>query len=72
VTATIRQQLDAAASYLMVDGAETGSRVGAAPYIYPLNTATLTPGSHVLQIWAHDTNNDTLLSNPVTVILAAH
>jgi uncharacterized membrane protein YgcG len=70
VTAMITQQLDSAASYLMVDGTQVGSRVGATPYVYPLNTAVLTPGQHVLQVWAHDTNNDSLLSNPVTVVVA--
>jgi hypothetical protein len=68
VTATIPQTLDAAGSYLMLDGSEVGTRrIGAAPYIYGIDTASLTPGQHTLQIWAHDTNNDTLLSNPVQV-----
>ena len=68
VAGAITQTLDAAGSYLMVDGQEVGTvRVTSAPYIYPLNTGTLSVGQHTLQIWAHDTNNDTLLSNPVLV-----
>ena len=72
IAATINQQLDAAGSYLIVDGAEWGtSRLGSAPYLYTLNTASLAVGQHTLQVWAHDTNNDTLLSNPVTVTVGA-
>jgi len=68
VTGIITQPLDAAGSYLMVDGWEVGThRVTGAPYIYQLDTSTLTSGQHTLQIWAHDISNDTLLSNPVTV-----
>jgi hypothetical protein len=29
-------------------------------------------GQHKLQIWAHDTNNDTLLSNPVQVTTSSN
>jgi hypothetical protein len=73
VTGTIPQTLDAAGSYLMLDGNEVGTqRIGAAPYIYGLDTTTLTPGQHNLQIWAHDTNNDTLLSNPVQVTVGSN
>jgi len=72
ITATITQQLDAAGSYLMVDGVEWGTaRLGAAPYVYTLDTASLSVGQHALQVWAHDTNNDTLLSNPITVTVLA-
>ncbi len=68
VVGTITQTLDAAGSYLMVDGQEVGTaRLTSAPYVYPLNTTPLAVGQHTLQIWAHDTNNDTLLSNPVLV-----
>jgi hypothetical protein len=73
VTAAITSQLDSAGSYLMVDGVEVGTaRVTQAPYTYPLDTTTLTAGQHVLQIWAHTTNNDTLFSNPVAVTVGAH
>ena len=68
VTATVTQTLDSAGSFLMVDGQEVGTaRVTSAPYVYQLNTNTLSAGQHSLQIWAHDTNNDILLSNPVVV-----
>ena len=67
VTATINASLDAAGSALLVDGAKYGPPVWNPPYVYPLNTSGLTPGQHTLQVWAHDTNNDTLLSSAVTV-----
>ena len=34
---------------------------------YPLDTSQLAAGLHTIQVWAHDTNNDVLLSNAVTV-----
>ena len=71
-SATIMQTLDAAGSYLMVDGAEVGShRVNSAPYVYSLDTSQLSPGVHTLQVWAHDTGNNNLLSNPVAISIQA-
>jgi hypothetical protein len=71
VTGQITVQLDAAGSYLMVDGVEVGTqRVSGGPYVYPLNTTTLSNGQHVLQLWAHDTGNHTDLSAPVTITVA--
>jgi hypothetical protein len=71
VAATIPQTLDAAGSYLMVDGVEFGTRrVGAAPYLFDLDTTTLSAGTHVLQIWAHDISNNTLLSNQAQVTVS--
>ncbi len=68
VTATITETLDSAGSFLMVDGQAVGTtRVTSAPYVYQLNANTLSAGQHSLQIWAHDINNDTLLSNPVVI-----
>jgi hypothetical protein len=72
VAALISQTLDAAASYVMVDGVEATTRVGSAPYIYTLDTTQLTPGPHTIQIWAHDIGNDTLLSNPVSITVSGH
>lgn len=70
VTATIPQTLDAAGSFLIVDGVYLGDRrVGSAPYAYGLDTSQLGKGAHTIQVWAHDTNNDVLLSNLVTVIV---
>jgi hypothetical protein len=72
VTGIIPQTLDAAGSYLMVDGVEIGTRrVGSAPFIYDLDTSAITPGAHILQLWAHDTGNNTLLSNQAMVTVAA-
>ena len=71
VTAQIAATLDAAGSYLLVDGVEAGwKRVSSAPYVYELDTTVLTAGEHVLQVLAHDIANQTLLSNAVTVVVA--
>ncbi len=71
VTAAIASSLDAAGSYLLVDGAEVGWRhVSAAPFLYELDTSTLSAGQHTLQIWAHDIANETLLSNVATVLVS--
>lgn len=68
VTAQITHTLDAAGSYLMVDGKEWGThRATNSPYGYDLDTTTLANGPHTLQVWAHDTGNSTLLSAPITV-----
>lgn len=68
VSALISATLDAAGSYLMVDGMEIGTRrVSSAPFLYELDTAMLAAGSHVLQVWAHDTGNNTLLSNVAVI-----
>jgi hypothetical protein len=68
IIGNIPQTLDAAGSFLLVDGVEWGTqRIGSVPYLYPLDTSALSPGSHTLQLWAHDINNSTLLSNEVMV-----
>ncbi len=68
VLAQINRTLDAAGSYLMVDGAEIGSqRVTGGPYIYPLDTRTLPNGQHTLQIWAHDIGNNTVISPTIVI-----
>jgi hypothetical protein len=68
VTAICNLALDSAGSYLIVDGVEVGTRrVTTGPYQYPLDTTMLTNGSHVLQLWAHDINNNVTLSPAVTV-----
>ena len=60
--------LDSAGTYLMVDGQEVGTRrVTGAPYVYPLDTTTLSNGSHILQLWGHDIGNQTIVSAPVAV-----
>jgi hypothetical protein len=57
----------------MVDGVQVGGHVvTAAPYIYPLDTTTMTPGQHILQVFALDFNNDHLLSNPVAVTVSGN
>ncbi len=68
VLGVIPQLLDPAGSYLLLDGVEVGTqRVDNAPYVYAFDTSKFTTGSHTLQLWAHDTANQTLLSNPVTI-----
>ena len=71
VAGAINLTLDAAGSYLMVDGAEIGTqRASSAPFAYPLDTTMLSNGTHTLQLWAHDTANTTWLSNTVTITVA--
>lgn len=63
--------LDAAGSYLMVDGMEVGThRVTGPPFLYGLDTTTLPNGAHTLQLWAHDIGNNTTISAPVTITVA--
>jgi hypothetical protein len=70
VSAVVKPQLDAAGSYLIVDGVEFGDeRLYNPPYVFPLDTTLLTAGQHSLQVWAHDTNNETLMSNTVSVVV---
>ena len=71
VSGAITQTLDAAGSYVLVDGAEYGTaRIGSSPFVYLLDTALLSAGQHTLQLWAHDIANNTLLSNIVNVIVS--
>ena len=71
ITGQCTLSLDAAGTYLMVDGAEVGTqRVTGAPYVYALNTTTLTNGAHTLQLWGHDTSNTTTISTAVVVNVA--
>ncbi len=70
-TAAMTRALDAAGSYLLIDGVEAGwKHVGSAPFLYEIDTSTLSVGQHTLQVWAHDTANETLLSNIVTVFVS--
>jgi len=60
--------LDSAGTYLMVDGVEAGTdRVMEAPWVYELDTTTLSNGPHILQLWGHDTGNNTTVSAGVTI-----
>ncbi len=71
VAAVINRTLDAAGSYLLIDGAEAGWRhIDSAPFLYEVDTSTLSVGPHTLQIWAHDIANETLLSNVATVLVS--
>ena len=71
IAASITQALDAAGSYVLVDGAEYGTaRVTSSPFLYVIDTSLLAEGTHTLQVWAHDIANNTLLSNIVNVIVS--
>ena len=68
VSAQCTLPLDAAGTFLMVDGVEIGTRrVTDRPFNYPLDTTTWSNGPHILQIWAHDIGNNTTISTPITV-----
>ncbi len=72
VAARCMVNLDPAGSYLMADGVQVGEhRVSSGPFVYPLDTTTLSNGPHLLQIWAHDIGNNVNLS-PVVVIQVAN
>ncbi len=67
VTAKIGVNLDAAGSFLILDGgAQDAHRVTGPPYVYYVDTTQLSSGTHTVQVWAHDINNGTYLSNLVT------
>jgi hypothetical protein len=71
VAASIPFPLTAAGTYLLVDGKElTASHTTTYPYVYSLNTTLFSAGTHTLQAWAHDLNNDVLLSAPVPVVIS--
>ncbi len=68
VTGQVQVALDSAGSYLLLDGAEVGTRrVTGPPYLYPLDTTTLTNGQHTLTLYAHDIGNNNYLSTPVVI-----
>jgi hypothetical protein len=68
VTASIGHTLSSAGSYLMVDGLQNGpQQIANDSYGYELDSSTLTPGLHTLQIWAVDSNNEHLVSNAVQI-----
>ena len=70
-TAAITRALDAAGSYLLIDGVEAGWRhVGSAPFLYEIDTSGLSVGQHTLQIWAHDVADETILSDVVTMLVS--
>ncbi|MGI4829554.1 MAG: Ig-like domain repeat protein [Janthinobacterium lividum] len=71
VTANITVNLDAAGSFLILDGQGLdGHRVTGPPYLYFVDTTQLTPGTHTVQVWAHDVNNGTYISNPVSFVVS--
>ncbi len=68
VLAKVDLPLDAAGSFLIVDGNWLADhRVTAPPFLYALDTTTLSNGPHTLQVWCHDIGNNTTISPPVTI-----
>ncbi len=71
VIGSLNVHLDAAGSYLILDGQPlNATRLVGQPYLYLLDTTQFTNGAHTLQIWAHDINNTTYLSNPLSISIA--
>jgi hypothetical protein len=71
VVGQVSLSLDSAGTFLMVDGQEIGTRrVTESPFIFPLDTLSLSNGPHVLQLWGHDIGNNTVLSAPVPVLIS--
>ena len=62
-------QLDAAGSHVLVDGVAAPGHLTDKPYLYPLDTTAYANGPHIVQLWAHDTGNNTTVSAPVTVLI---
>ncbi len=69
VSAQCSLALDAAGTFLLVDGVFTDQRAQG-PFVYPLNTTTLSNGTHNLQLWGHDIGNNTTLSTVVMITVA--
>jgi hypothetical protein len=70
IQGVVNDALDAAGSHLIVDGYDLyNTRLTGGPYVYSLDTRTLSNGPHVLQLWGHDIGNNTLLSGTVSVVV---
>jgi len=70
IQGVINDALDAAGSYLIVDGYNLlNTRLTGGPYLYPLDTTTLSNGQHTLQLWGHDIGNNTILSSPLSIVV---
>ncbi len=70
VQGVINDALDAAGSHLIVDGFDLlTTRLTGSPYVYALDTRTLSNGAHTLQLWGHDIGNNTILSGTVSVLV---
>ena len=68
VVGQVNLPLDSAGSFLMVDGVEIGTRrVTGGPFLYLLDTTTLSNGPHTIQLWAHDIGNNTTITPPQVI-----
>ncbi|HUA58245.1 MAG TPA: Ig-like domain-containing protein [Verrucomicrobiae bacterium] len=67
LTANAASTAGIASVQFVVDGANLGSPVTAAPYSLALNTATLANGSHTITATAKDTAGNSATSSPVTI-----
>ena len=71
VLGLVQVSLDSAGSFLILDGAEVGTRrITGPPYLYSLDTTTLTDGQHTLGLYAHDIGNNNYYSAPVAITVA--
>ena len=71
VEGALNVALDSAGSFLIVDGVfQTQHVVTGAPYAYLLDTRAFSNGSHTLQLWAHDINNNANVSSLVQINIA--
>ena len=71
VMGSISVALDSAGSFLILDGAEVGTRrITGPPYLYQLDTTTLGNGQHTLQLYGHDIGNNNYVSPPVLLNVA--
>ena len=68
VLGQVQVPLDSAGSYLLLDGVEVGTRrITGPPYLYPLDTTTLSNGQHTVALYAHDIGNNNYYSAPVVI-----
>ncbi len=71
VLGLVQVPLDSAGSFLVLDGAEVGTRrLTGPPYIYSLDTTAIADGQHTLALYAHDIGNNNYLSYPVVITVA--
>lgn len=67
----VNDALDAAGSYLIVDGYNLlNTRLANGPFLYPLDTTTLSNGAHTIQLWGHDIGNNVILSAPLGLVVS--
>jgi len=71
VAATASDDVGIAGVQFLVDGQSLGAEVTTEPYSVIWDTSSVAPGSHILTARARDSSNNTTLSAPVAVTVAA-